>query len=103
MIQLASSNIELMRRAKNGDREAFSQLVEVNNARLYRFIAGNIYGHFDHHEVEDFQQITWLEVWMGKDKYKIIEGSDPIDWILTVDARSSNEWRISFKCGRKKC
>ena len=52
---------ELIGLAQNGDREAFSRLVELHNDALRRFIANKLTNHYQH-DIDDAIQETWLRL-----------------------------------------
>lgn len=66
-IKVLESEIELITRAQNGDREAYAELVRCNYASVIRVVY-RICG--DEHLAEDVAQETFLKAWQHLSSYQ---------------------------------
>lgn len=71
--------VEVIARAKAGDRIAFGLIVEGTKATLYAFIRRSI---FDRDEAYDVLQNTFLSAWLGFKKFDLDKALLP--WLRTI-------------------
>src|SRR5678809_985180 len=61
------SELELINRVRNGERELFEILIRRNNPYLYKI--GMSYG-YGHEDVEDLMQETFIAAYLNLDKFE---------------------------------
>lgn len=75
-----SSEEKLIKRAKNGDREAFGALYDTHIAPIYRFILVRVGNKAD---AEDLTHQTFLSAWQGLERYNF-QGFPFSSWLYRI-------------------
>ena len=85
---------ELVQRVKDGDQNAFRELVERYKKQIY-YLALDLTG--DHHDAEDVSQEVFIKVYRGIGKFRY--GSKLGTWLhrITVNAYLDSKRKKSFK------
>lgn len=79
--------ISLLRRAKTGSEEAFSDLVRRVDGRIYR---GALALTANSHDARDLTQETFIRAYLGLPRFK--EKSSPLTWLYGILLNVFREW-----------
>jgi RNA polymerase sigma factor (sigma-70 family) len=90
----ASSAADLVARARSGDEDAFTRIVDAHHAELVR-IAYGVCGDAD--LARDATQAAWVKVWQGLDMLR--EPAKLRPWLIAV---VSNEARQAARARRRR-
>ncbi len=89
-------SIEVIRLARDGNREAWDQLVECYHTRIYHYLV-NFMGNA--HDAQDVTQDTFVKVYKKLHQHR--EGSSFTSWIFTVARRTALNFFRDRKTGEE--
>lgn len=78
---------DLIRRAREGDDEAFGELVKMYHERIYRTIYAIVMHPEDAREVE---QQTWVKAWQRLNRFR--EQSGFYTWVYRIAVNAALDW-----------
>lgn len=81
--------LELLRRSQKGDIDAFRELIQATQGRVFRVVRSVV--HCDRAAAEDLVQETFVRVWKALPRF---QGERALPWIHTVATNVAiTEWR----------
>lgn len=89
----ASSDDELIDRAKQGDKDAFGQLYERYLTPIYNFI---IYRVGNQQEAEDLTEIVFVKAWQALDRYQL-QGVPFLAWLYRIARNLVTDYHRAHK------
>ncbi|NQX34476.1 RNA polymerase sigma factor [Herbiconiux sp. VKM Ac-2851] len=89
-----SDEVELWRRAREGDAAAFGAIFDLHKDRVFRHAYRIL---LDWHEAEDVAGTSFLELWRSQRSVRVVDGS-VLPWLLvTVSNVASNAKRSTSR------
>ena len=81
-------NLELLKKAKNGDTQAFGELYDLFADRIFRFIHFKIQ---DKAHAEDLLQEIFIRAWRGMATFRIEADANFTGWIYKIAQNATND------------